>query len=492
MSEDPAKDDIAALAKGGRTNILGFVIRLFARIPFLIIASRFYGAEAMGRFASALVMVEFAALLCTLGQKRGLAKRLTEDAQHPANAVADAMLLNVLVGTVATVLIYLFPVSMYPNSDFSLSEHLLVLAILPLGLTDIALAALAYRFDVGASVRARAIAEPWALSIAAGALYFVDAEGGLPVAYVISLFVAWLVAMVPLVRSYGLPAQWRPRPVHMWQLTRANMPLAVADLVEWGTRKLDVFLLRFFVGEATLGVYYFAQQFASLPQKLKTSFEPVLGPVITRNVRERNYAAIAKQVCQVGFWITAAQAGIALALGIPGEGLMGLGGPGFVSGTAALIFLLLAEVVAAKAVVSEAALVYLASYKNLVISVTTIALQGALTIGGVLLARELGYSQAYQAAAAAGALTLSLAVASSIKARLLSRILGHGINNWRWPLAWAAGAAVAVGGLATHFLPEWAELAFGIPAILVVYCGVIWKRGFGPEDRVLFRKNVAA
>ena len=78
MSEEAAQRDISALAKGGRTNVAGFVIRLFARIPFLIIASRFYGAEAMGRFASALVMVEFAALLCTLGQKRGLAKRLTE------------------------------------------------------------------------------------------------------------------------------------------------------------------------------------------------------------------------------------------------------------------------------------------------------------------------------------------------------------------------------------------------------------------------------
>lgn len=493
MTQDAAgQADIAALAKGGRTNILGFVIRLFARIPFLIIASRFYGAEAMGRFASALVMVEFAALLCTLGQKRGLAKRLTEDEQHPANAVADAMLLNLLLGAAATVLIYLFPVSMYPKGNFGLAEHLLVLAILPLGLTDIALAALAYRFDVATSVRARAIAEPWALSISAGALYFVNKEGGLTLAYVISIVIAWIVAMIPLLRAYGLPQKWRPRPVHMWQLTRSNMPLAVADAVEWGTRKLDVFILRFFVGEASLGVYYFAQQFASLPQKLKTSFEPVLGPVITRNVREKNYAAIAKQVCQVGFWITAAQAGIALALGIPGEGLMGLGGPGFVSGTAALVFLLVAEVVASKAVVSEAALVYVARYKNLVISVATIALQAVLTIGGILVAKELGYGQAYQAAAAAGALALSLAIASSLKARLLARILGHGVTNWRWPLAWAAAAAVLVGWLATTFLPEWAELVFGIPAVLAVYCAVIWKRGFGPEDRVLFAKKVEA
>ena len=34
------------------------------------------------------------------------------------------------------------------------------------------------------------------------------------------------------------------------------------------------------------------------------------------------------------------------ALGIPGEGVMGLVGPAFVAGTAALVFLLAAEVVA--------------------------------------------------------------------------------------------------------------------------------------------------
>src|SRR3546814_15513012 len=95
-----------------------------------------------------------------------------------------------------------------------------------------------------------------------------------------------------------------------------------------------------------------AQQVASLPQKLKTSFEPILGPVITRNLAEKRFAAVAQQVSQVGFWIIAAQAGIALALGIPGEAVKGLVGPEFVGGAGALAFLLAAEVVAATAVVN--------------------------------------------------------------------------------------------------------------------------------------------
>ena len=52
--------------------------------------------------------------------------------------------------------------------------------------------------------------------------------------------------------------------------------------------------------------------------------------------------AVAAQVRQVGFWVVAAQTGVALALAIPGEAIMGLSGPVFVAGTAALVFLLAA------------------------------------------------------------------------------------------------------------------------------------------------------
>ena len=66
MTATDQSEDIAALAKGGRTNVAGFVLRLGARIPFLFIAGHMYGAELVGRFAIAVVVVEFAALLATL------------------------------------------------------------------------------------------------------------------------------------------------------------------------------------------------------------------------------------------------------------------------------------------------------------------------------------------------------------------------------------------------------------------------------------------
>jgi hypothetical protein len=183
---------------------------------------------------------------------------------------------------------------------------------------------------------------------------------------------------------------------------------------------------------------------------------------------------------------------VALALGIPGEAVMGLVGPEFVGGTGALAFLLLAEVVAATAVVSEAALVYVARLRNLMISLATIALQAVLTVAGIELVEHFGYNDKFRAAAAAAALMLALGFASLVKSRLLAGILGASVNNWRWALVWAAAPAVLVGWAFTRYMPEWTELLLGIPAILLVYGWVIWHRGFGPEDRVLFRKNVGA
>jgi O-antigen/teichoic acid export membrane protein len=489
---DTGHTDIQALAKGGRTNFLGFVLRLGGTAPFLFIAGNLYGVEALGRYASALVIVELSAQLCALGQRRGLAQRLSEDPREAAHVIADGLLLTLLLGGAVATLLYLVPAPMFPSGNYSEFDRLVPFAIIPNALTEVALAALAYNYNIAAAVRSRSLVEPWAQVLAALGFYWLMPEGGLIMSYILAKFAAMLVAFWPLVRSIGVPRGWVPHPLRMGRLALLSAPLAGADLVEWGSRRLDIAILGFLTSNTAVGVYFAAQQVASLPQKLKTSFEPILGPVITRNLKEKNYAAIAHQVCQVGFWIIAVQAGIALALGIPGPDVMRLVGKDFVGGTGALAFLLAAEVVAATAVVSEAALVYMARLKNLYISLFTIALQAALTWGGVRLLAEYGFNQKFQAAAAALSLAFSLGVASLLKARLLAKILGHGINNWRWALVWAAAPAVVVGWATQQIHPWWLSLLIGIPTILLAYGVVIWHKGFGPEDRVLFRKNVGA
>lgn len=485
------QDDIAALAKGGRTNIFGFLLRLAARLPFLFIAGRWYGAEALGRFAYAVLVVEFVAQIATLGLKRGLAGALSQTERPHNHVVTDAMVVTLLAASLGSAILIAFPQAMFPNSAINGLDRLLALVVIGVAGSDVALAACAYRFDVGATVRARSIIEPWAISIGAFAFSYYSLRDGLILSYAVSMIAALVASIIPMLRHYGLPSGWRPDPGRLWRLARRNLPLAAADGVEWGSRRLDMAILGLFVSPAVIGIYYVAQQVASLPQKLKTSFDPILGPVITRNLAENNLAAIAKQVSQVGFWIIAAQAGIALALGIPGEAVMGLVGPHFVGGTGALAFLLLAEVVAATAVVSESALVYIARHRNLMISLVMIGLQAAFSFALILLGRDLKLDEMWIAAAPALALCLALGVGAFVKARLLSRLLDAPVNAWRWPLLSAAGVACIVGAgfvaLPARF--EWVELAVGVWAILGAYGLVIWRWGFGSDDRALFRKQ---
>jgi hypothetical protein len=73
---------------------------------------------------------------------------------------------------------------------------------------------------------------------------------------------------------------------------------------------------------------------------------------------------------------------------------------------------------------------------------------------------------------------------------LLKKKLGAPVSGWRWDLAWATSAGVVVGA-GVHYLPEALQLTLGIPAILAAFGAVLWTKGFGPEDRELFRLKKA-
>lgn len=485
------RDDLAVLAKGGLANVLGFVLRLGARIPYLLVAGRLYGPDILGRFALAVLVVEFAAQIATIGLKRGLAEQLADRSRPESHTAYDSLLLTAFISAVVAGLLAAFPAAMFPNSEINGLDRLLPLIVFAIAVADVALSACAYRFDIGATVRARSIVEPWTISIACVPLYYYSKRDGLILSYVFAMAAAFVASMLPFVRHFGLPGDWRPSPSRLWHMARKNLPLAAADAIEWGTRHLDLWILGFFVTPTAVGIYYVAQQFASIPQKMKTSFEPILGPIIARNVADGKLKAVAEHVGRVGFWIIAAQIGIGLAIAVPGKAEMGVVGPQFVTGTGALVFLLLAEVTASPSVVSEAALIYLARGLNLWLSIATIVLQAALSVALILVARHLGLPEMWVAASPAVALTVALAAGSWVKGRALSRITDAPVTVWRSSLL-LAGLVSGIVGVAITLLPhrlEWAQVIFGIPAILGSYALVMWRVAFQPEDRALFKKG---
>jgi hypothetical protein len=225
--------DMATLARGGRLNILGFVIRLVGMVPFLFIAGRIYGPASLGRFAFAVLTVEFAAQIAALGLRRGLAQLLASARKPQSCVVADALLVAAIGSIIGMAILIVFPKAMYPTTPVGGMDRLLAITVLAISWTDIALAGLAYHHDVGATVRARSIVQPWVISIAAYALSYVPIMvtrgDGLILAYVLSMVAALIASLIPLLKCYGLPHEWRPDLPTAWSTAVRNAPLAAAD-----------------------------------------------------------------------------------------------------------------------------------------------------------------------------------------------------------------------------------------------------------------------
>lgn len=491
---DTRSAETAELARGGRTSFIGYVLRLAARFPFLFIAGRMYGADALGRFAYATMVVELVAMLATLGLKRGLAEDMAhrgvaagspDQAAAETRSLFDSLLVSLVAAAIGAAVLMAVPQIVFPSTQASNIERFFPLIIIAIVISDICLAGLAFRLDIAATVRARSLVEPWVLSIASLALAYTGLKpDGLIIAYLLSMVAAAIASFWPALKRFGWPVQWRPDPAHLWALGRRNFPLAGADIAEWGARRLDIFILGRFVTPEIVGIYYVAQQIASLPQRLKSSFDPILAPVLATNLAAGRIDKVAGHVRQISFWVAAVQLGAVLALGLTGKAGMGLFGPVFASGAVVLAVLLTVELLAAQAAVAESALVYVARNANLMWSLAGILIQIGVSL--LLVPRDdfLGGGVGAATGLAVSALFLSVA-----KSRLLARLLDAPVGGWRWILVIAAIPTFATGLLLLR-LPEWFQLSFGLAIILGVFGAIVWRWGFKGADRLLFARGL--
>src|SRR3546814_20933221 len=88
------------------------------------------------------------------------------------------MFVAFIVSAAGSALLLLFPQLMYPAGEVDSADRWMALLVFVIAGTDIALADCAYKFDVGETVRAREIVEPWVISIAAAGFWFVLARAG--------------------------------------------------------------------------------------------------------------------------------------------------------------------------------------------------------------------------------------------------------------------------------------------------------------------------
>ena len=176
---------MATLARGGRLNVFGFVLRLArdGAVPVHRRADLWPGRARPLRLCGADGRVRRAARCARPAARPCPAARQCQEAAVVHRRRCDAGGGDRLGDRHGD------PVRL-PQGDVpddrrrTGMDRLLAITVLAIAWTDIALAALAYHHDVASTVRARSIVQPWMITIVAFGWSYISLDDGLIVAYV--------------------------------------------------------------------------------------------------------------------------------------------------------------------------------------------------------------------------------------------------------------------------------------------------------------------
>ena len=457
--------------RGGRSAALGLVVRLGARILFLLIAARLFGALLFGAYSLAIAVVELGVAVAGLGMKRLLFKLLDERGeQEPGHVVLNAAL--AVTGVGASIAAGLMLVVALPPVHNLLGETawpLLLVAPMIVGqaLLDLFLAATRWKHRMRFEVVGRSIVEPYAATAATVAAYFAGfTETGLLIGYWAGTLLALAYAAVGLRRCFGGLGLRRYRPARLRPILHESAVPTLGDFAGALFGRLDLYLIGLFLGESPAGIYGVARQVRTPIRQVRQSFDGLLTPIVARTLASEGPAETGAAIASASRLILAIQLAIVVTLVAIGLPLLGWFGPEFAAGYWALLALALAETIQGAFGIGDLIFLYRQPWVALRITAATTLVNLA---AGLALIPWLGIDGA--------ALSVLAAMIAGAIIRRLSLRARFGVNV---PLRYSAGPVVAaaaamLAALAAKSLPlsEPVRDGLSIAAALIVYAGAL-------------------
>jgi O-antigen/teichoic acid export membrane protein len=453
------------ILKGGGSAALGFVIRLGARLIFVVMAGRLFGVALFGAFTIAVAVVELAVTLGGAGMKRQLFKLLDEESggRSPPHIVLDGIVLVTLASLVCIAPVMLV-VALLPPGQIAANTATALLLLAPMiwgqALLDLLLAATRWTHRMRHQVWARSVIEPYA-GVAASALAWALGfqATGLVIGYWAGTLGALLYALVGARQCLGpfrLRA-YRLSPSRLWFVVRETALPTLSDFTNALAGRLDLYLVGLMLGESPAGIYGMARQVRTPIRQVRQSFDGLLTPIVSRTLSLAGPAQTGQATASATRLILAIQLPLLIGLVAVGRPLLHWIGPEFAAGYLAMLLLAAAEAIQGAFGVSDLILLY----RRPVYILWLTAIGAAVNVAaGLLLIPRFGVE-----GAAAAAL---VAYISANLARRLFLARGFGIHV---PLAYAsapllAGAAGAGAALAFAGIPGLAFIA-GLAAYAV-------------------------
>ena len=354
------------ILKGGGSAALGFLIRLGARILFVVMAGRLFGVALFGAFTIAVAVVELAVTLGGAGMKRQLFKLLDEErgGRSPPHIVLDGIVLVTLASLlcIAPVMLGTILIADDAMADKT-ATALLLLAPMILGqaLLDLLLAATRWTHRMRHQVWARSVIEPYA-GVAASALAWACGlqATGLIIGYWAGTLAALLYALVGTRQCLGpfRLRSWRLSPSRLWFMVRQTALPTLSDFTNALAGRLDLYLVGLFLGESPAGIYGMARQVRTPIRQVRQSFDGLLTPIVSRTLSLAGPVRTGQATASATRLILAIQLPMLIALVAIGQPLLHWIGPEFAAGYLAMLLLAAAEAIQGAWGVSDLILLY--------------------------------------------------------------------------------------------------------------------------------------
>jgi len=460
------------ILRGGRSAALGLVIRLGARILFLFIAARLFGALLFGAYSLAIAVVELGVAVAGLGMKRLLFKLLDEvgGEREPAHALLDAAL--AVTGIGAAIAAGLMLVVALPPVHGLLGETawpLLLAAPMIVGqaLLDLFLAATRWKHRMRYEVVGRSIVEPYAATAATVAAYFAGfTETGLLLGYWAGTLFALVYAIVGMRRCFGGLGLRRYRPARLRAILHESAVPTLSDFAGALFGRLDLYLIGLFLGESPAGIYGVARQVRTPIRQVRQSFDGLLTPIVARTLARDGAAETGQAIASASRLILTLQLALLVTLVAVGLPLLGWFGPEFAAGYWALLALALAETIQGAFGIGDLIFLYRQPWVVLRITAATTLVNLA---AGVALIPWLGIDGA--------ALSVLAAMIAGAIIRRWSLRTRFGVKV---PLSYSAGPVLAAAAavltvLAAKSLPASEPIRDGLSVVaaLIVYAAAL-------------------
>ncbi|HEX8261666.1 MAG TPA: oligosaccharide flippase family protein [Allosphingosinicella sp.] len=464
------------IVRGAQATALGFAARLAARLIFLFIAGRLFGASAFGAFALALAVVELAVAVGSLGTKKTLFHLLDRhggESRRPLpHLLLDAALLvgaaSLMLGIAIGAAALAMPASLLGPA---VATALLWLAPTVAGqaLLDLLLAATRWTHAIRHEVVARSVIEPWAmLAGTAGAWLLGWRAEGLAIGYGCGTLAALIYAASAARRRLGglrLPA-WRPNRRALAETVRGSADNTATDLLNVLYNRVDLYLVGALLGEAPAGIYGMARQLAAPLRQIRQSFDGLLIPLAARSLAAGGVRGAAEALASATRLVLVLQLPLLLAFFAAGRPFLAWIGADFAAAYWALVALAAAETLQAALSVGDLVFVYLRPRVGLWLTL------GSIVVG---IAAALCLIPALGTAGAALSVLLAYGVRAAIRSWVLRASFGFDVpraHNAAPLAASACGAAAAwlIGG-------GWWALAASVALYAVVLAS--WLKATG-------------